>query len=927
MQRKKRKNDEKEGSYLHKAGIVLISVLMMFSVLTVFGATETVEAGELNITHIEHLSGGDDDINGFIEFHPDGDYFLVADYDGNLYKYDTNYYSEEVVFSITGKLTEVDFSPDGDEVAVAEREDGGVYFLDTSDWSENKHVNIEGVADCYSLEWSPDGEFVAVSDMTDEVHLINPSDYTVFESLSAGDDWSMNVAINENGKVFTRYDSDDVAVYTEGDDGDWVIEETLIDPDDLIRGIDVSDEYVGAFVGIDDDNHYYIWDSDTYNLEHYGGDYAKRFSHFSNSGDYLGIIYSEGDVVDEVGNKILETETWDMLDEFSTNEEIQTRTNSWSPDDSLYVTGGAGGINVYETGLGVDDMDVETVGYSDITEDTATLEGELTKLEEYDEVESYFEYRPESIDGELLEDGTYEHRDRPHAMEYNDALYIAYIDSTGDQRISKYDYDTDEWSHSPVLESTDSDSHIAPVFFFRDDGTIQIFVDIHSSAYEDEYIRWRTSDNPEDVTSFSSTQSYELLNGYDTGRSFSVQKLDNGDVALQINIRPQGTDNRVETLSISDDDGETWDTDVMTDLDGEREYATMWVDDSYIHMIHTHRHDDADTSTERFHEGVYYSYFDVVEESYYEADGTHIRDWGDNEINDPTDLDVIWHHEYDQEDDESGHWLGGNIITDEEGNPYVTFVTCVFEGPASSPDALDIQGHWASLDANDEWEYEHVTQLGHGIASSIPGGIMMLENEPETLYLQNVEEDSYGDARIERWERNGGDWESIKSYTEWTSNERSDTDRNMLPFPVYNADLADGRYDFIYLHGWFGDSLSSYDTDIHGVDATTNNGDWQMTTPETMTSTGTFSHSIDNLDPDTTYEFRAVVQTPDGNELDTGDTMTFTTSTGDDDDDAPLITDPEDYDGWTEWLMDNPLLVVLAVVFVILISRMASDEG
>jgi len=34
MQRK-RKNNKKEGSYLHKAGIVLISVLMMFSVLVV----------------------------------------------------------------------------------------------------------------------------------------------------------------------------------------------------------------------------------------------------------------------------------------------------------------------------------------------------------------------------------------------------------------------------------------------------------------------------------------------------------------------------------------------------------------------------------------------------------------------------------------------------------------------------------------------------------------------------------------------------------------------------------------------------------------------------------------------------------------------------------------------------------------------------
>ena len=49
-------------------------------------------------------------------------------------------------------------------------------------------------------------------------------------------------------------------------------------------------------------------------------------------------------------------------------------------------------------------------------------------------------------------------------------------------------------------------------------------------------------------------------------------------------------------------------------------------------------------------------------------------------------------------------------------------------------------------------------------------------------------------------------------------------------------------------------------------------------------------------------------------------------NTGEEDDDGTIITHPDDYDGWTEWLMDNPLIIILAVIFVILIIRMASGE-
>ena len=54
-------------------------------------------------------------------------------------------------------------------------------------------------------------------------------------------------------------------------------------------------------------------------------------------------------------------------------------------------------------------------------------------------------------------------------------------------------------------------------------------------------------------------------------------------------------------------------------------------------------------------------------------------------------------------------------------------------------------------------------------------------------------------------------------------------------------------------------------------------GTWETTTTQNLTATGTFEQALTELDPDTTYEFRAVVTWDSGSERKEGSTLTFDT--------------------------------------------------
>lgn len=79
-------------------------------------------------------------------------------------------------------------------------------------------------------------------------------------------------------------------------------------------------------------------------------------------------------------------------------------------------------------------------------------------------------------------------------------------------------------------------------------------------------------------------------------------------------------------------------------------------------------------------------------------------------------------------------------------------------------------------------------------------------------------------------------------------------------------------------------------------------GTWNQTTTQTITSAQVYDETVTGLDPETEYEFRALVEDDESNTLDTGDTLNFTTEEEPDDTDIQNRQSPLD---GSEYLSKN----------------------
>jgi len=111
----------------------------------------------------------------------------------------------------------------------------------------------------------------------------------------------------------------------------------------------------------------------------------------------------------------------------------------------------------------------------------------------------------------------------------------------------------------------------------------------------------------------------------------------------------------------------------------------------------------------------------------------------------------------------------------------------------------------------------------------------------------------------------------------------------------YHEDLPDCHYD--------GDgSESKTESELESY-STYDDAGWDITT-------------VDEGEIDTDYTWN----------IEDGEDTPFLSQFGSTDDDDPIITDPDDYDSWTDWLMSNPLIIVLGLIFIIMIWRTTSSD-
>lgn len=108
------------------------------------------------------------------------------------------------------------------------------------------------------------------------------------------------------------------------------------------------------------------------------------------------------------------------------------------------------------------------------------------------------------------------------------------------------------------------------------------------------------------------------------------------------------------------------------------------------------------------------------------------------------------------------------------------------------------------------------------------------------------------------------------------SEQSDDGDAEPLPPDVSTADASDIESSEATLNGNLDEIGSEDEVAVYFEWRSADDSSWRITDPEIRSSPDSFSQSIGDLESDTEYEFRAVVETADGDVI-AGETRTFTT--------------------------------------------------
>jgi len=1027
MQRKNNKKEgSKEGSYLHKAGIVLISVLMMFSVLVVgFGATETVEGESDDMFIFDEVIDEGDESKYSATFSNDGSMLSITNSGGDaqharIYE-DTdgtgNWTLIETLEDSTISVANSAWSENDEYFAYFGWEDDDIWIYDTSDWTLDETLTHQRSVSRHGV-FSSDHFIVGGDDGTYTVWDIDT--WTVEDTVDPGSDNSYRYGVlTSEGEEYVSGFFGDGPIFVH-DTTDWIEQEQLENGGaDSVRGIDITDDGDYLFALLLSENDWvriYKYETDTWTVENYyqiedEGDVQPRFlniiddthiavglyfddtsSNVVETYDFQGGLVDETDVDDQMGDRMTlypdfsypylampnddsNTYTYEYMEEESVYLSITTPvegddipvwkdlTVEWSSsevdsyeiqlDDGDWIEKGTNTSHTFDSDkIEVDEYTVTVTGVvegDDDVSDSVTFEGLTNKL--------------------LVSDGQAHHmgRERPLYKEYNNSLYMSYMQSDGQHRISKYDYETEEWSHSPALTDVGTEeSHNLQGFFFRDDGRIQIFIYGSFSSYEEDDIRWKVSDNPEDVTEW--TEYSQKIDGYYLGRGYAVSKLESGEVMATVNVQQEGDEDSgvEEMVLLSEDDGETWDTHILYNPQPEtsdiRGYNYVDTCGDYFHLTpHRLRGDDPDNP-----DSVNYLKFDVDTMSYYSAGGEKLLEWGDDTVTDPTEgFDPVFvADEDDYIGDSGGAWGIG-----DDGTMAISHRLRKWDDDAEDYEDDGYAG-WAKYnEETDEWEHEVLD----GLTWENPNHFQINRDNPYQMIAPAV----YGDdpanreKRLELWERDmdTGEWELKEPLTRKVDHDDTSIGAEVsMGYFVYDSDKTDtSTIDVVWTDNWYA-GMREHDGELRGrplyfekedepdplvetnpaTDVTDNSATlpgeltdmggessvnvffryredgettWQETSTDELTQAEDYEISITGLEEETTYEYMAVVQ---WNSEDTGNIETFTTSTdddvGDDDGDDDDLTDPDDDVKDEEALTLTDIGIISAVLIGVIIA-------
>lgn len=377
--------------------------------------------------------------------------------------------------------------------------------------------------------------------------------------------------------------------------------------------------------------------------------------------------------------------------------------------------------------------------------------------------------------------------------QHNGTTFFSYIEGGGDGVIAAYDHDSGLLETNTVFSGldTDADDHSPPTLLIRNaDNRIIAF----ASEHHDDTLRWKISDDPEDISSFGSESTTTTTKN---GLSYpQPTQLANEDDKIRVFYRSYNAkDDREWRYVESTDDGDTFGNEqtlrenfVSADYI-VNPYTLPYSDEkSQIHFLSMNYEQIAEGGTPN---DIYHWYYEDGE--FFETDGTYIKDEGNplTSSDEPTTIDPS---------NDVNLW---DIALDSNGNPIVVYVKY------KDYDTSHVYryGHWDGS----EWSTHEIVDSGGPLPEAdgrewYSYGVRLNQSDPSIVYA--AEEESDGVGQIYKYSTN----DDGETWIEETTFVESPSQKHFRP--RYPRNASEDDIEVFWLTGDY-DDLRDWDCGIH----------------------------------------------------------------------------------------------------------------
>lgn len=390
---------------------------------------------------------------------------------------------------------------------------------------------------------------------------------------------------------------------------------------------------------------------------------------------------------------------------------------------------------------------------------------------------------------ELAEDGAWSVHQRPRAIFRGGKTFVGSVTSGGDIAVTQYHH-SDGTARTKRIFANGADDHASPALYIRDDG--RILVASANYAGDSASIYYVLSDNPLDVGSWGSVGKFTSP----TGQIGYPQPLPwNGNIRM---YHRTGKNGWAWVYRVSADGGNTWGSEQDVLHFGENwQYVHPYRDGSRIHFANgDHRLPDPSIRHWYLEGGDYYT-----------TDGSLIQS-ENNALTNPNDITTV----FDASATGNSPAKTYDIKTDENGNPYITFIEHVDTGSGGGDG--DYRARWARWDGSQWIVGSEITPMGGAMAERhyYESGICLDSQDPSTVYI-SVEQDNRN-YQIQEWTTNddGSTWSKVNDLSSADATITDPTKRGRPVSPRNHNDVLNVAW-------WIGEysRYTDYDTQIQSV--------------------------------------------------------------------------------------------------------------